>query len=287
MANELSPADTPLILTVAPNGAYKQAHQHAALPLTPETLAVTARACLDAGAAMLHLHVRRPDGQHSLEIDDYRQALAAVRRAVGQEMVVQVTTEAAGVYRPAHQMALVQSLRPEAVSVGLRELRQPEVDEVTLAGFFADLLRNGTMTQVILYNEDDVADWNDLRQRGVVPEGPWFLLFVLGRYTLGQTSTATDLLPFLQRWDGAHPWAICAFGAAEHRCAMAAAALGGHARVGFENNLQLIDGRTAPDNAALVRQLAAGVAALQRPLATAQDVRQRFASPGPGAAARP
>ena len=48
----------PLILTVAPNGAYKQHSDHPAVPLTPQALADTARRCLDAGAAMLHLHIR-------------------------------------------------------------------------------------------------------------------------------------------------------------------------------------------------------------------------------------
>ena len=67
MANETPTNNDQLILIVAPNGSYKQADQHPALPLTPRTLASTARRCLDAGAAMLHLHVRRPDGAHSLE----------------------------------------------------------------------------------------------------------------------------------------------------------------------------------------------------------------------------
>jgi 3-keto-5-aminohexanoate cleavage enzyme len=51
----------PLILTVAPNGAYKTRAQYPAVPMAPEALAETARTCLDAGAAMLHMHVRKPD----------------------------------------------------------------------------------------------------------------------------------------------------------------------------------------------------------------------------------
>jgi 3-keto-5-aminohexanoate cleavage enzyme len=51
----------PQILTVAPTGAYKTRAQHPAVPTTPETPAETARTCLDAGAAMLHMHVRKPD----------------------------------------------------------------------------------------------------------------------------------------------------------------------------------------------------------------------------------
>ena len=58
--------------------------------------------------------------------------------------------------------------------------------------------------------------------------------------------------------------------------AVAAAALGGHVRVGFENNFLLGDGSTAPDNTALVAQTAAAARALGRPLATADDVRAMF-----------
>ena len=267
---------SPLILTVAPNGAYKTQAQHPAVPMTPASLAATARACLDVGVSMLHMHVRKADGSHSLEADDYLAATAAVRRAVGQDIVIQITTEAAQLYAPPAQMAVVRAVQPEAVSVGLRELRGPAVSEATLGAFFQWLVEADIMTQVILYDEADVRDWNALRQRGVIPPGQWFLLFVLGRYSAGQTSAPTDLLPFLALHDGAYPWAMCAFGAQEHACAIAAAALGGHARVGFENNLLLRDGSTAPHNAALARQVVEGARALNRPLASADQIRARF-----------
>lgn len=268
----------PLIVTVAPNGAYKTHAQHAAVPITAEAMAVTAKRCLDHGAAMLHMHVRQPDGKHLLDAQAYRDSTAAVRRAVGDELVVQITTEAAGVYAPPAQMQVVRDVIPEAVSVGLRELVVPGgADDAQLADFFGWLIDHDVMTQVILYDVADVQRWQDLRTRGVVPDAPWFLLFVLGRYSAGQTSSPTDLLPFLQaHGDDRTPWAMCAFGAQENACAIAAAALGGHARVGFENNLLLRDGGTAPDNAALVAQVTQGAAVLGRPLATAADVRAQF-----------
>ncbi len=268
--------NTPLILTVAPNGAYKTHEQHPAVPITPETLADTAKACLDAGASMIHMHVRRPDGRHLLDAQAYQDATAAVRRAVGQSLVVQITTEAAGVYEPPAQMAVVRETRPEAVSVGLRELLKPEVPESQLQSFFSWLVQERIMTQVILYDEQDVAHWQRLREQNIIPEGPWFLLFVLGRYTAGQTSSPTDLLPFLHKDDGRYPWAMCAFGPKENACAITAAGLGGHVRVGFENNLYLKDGSTAPDNSALVGQVRTGAEALGRPLAAADDIRSRF-----------
>ena len=269
--------DNPLIVTVAPNGAYKTHEQHPAVPMTPDSLAETAKTCLDAGAAMIHMHVRRPDGRHLLDAQAYKDATAAIRQAVGQSLVIQITTEAAQVYAPPAQMAVVRDTRPEAVSVGLRELLKPEVSEKELSGFFSWLVQEGIMTQVILYDEADVANWQRLRTQGVIPEGPWFLLFVLGRYTANQTSDPTDLLPFLAADDGKYPWAMCAFGPRENACAITAAGLGGHVRVGFENNLYLKDGSVAPDNAALVAQVAEGAVALGRELATADTIRSRFA----------
>ncbi|MCX2860541.1 3-keto-5-aminohexanoate cleavage protein [Paucibacter sp. PLA-PC-4] len=265
-----------LIITVAPNGAYKQAADHGALPLTPETLAQTAKHCCDAGAAMLHLHIRDAAGRHSLDVEGYREALRVVRAAVGEAMVLQVTSEAAKVYQAPAQIAMVRALRPEAVSVGLRELDHPEIGERGLAEFFGWLAAQRMMTQVILYDTADVQRWQALQRVGVIPDAAWFLLFVLGRYSAGQTSSPQDLLPFVQSHTGTEPWAVCAFGAAEHACMAAAAALGGHVRVGFENNLYLKDGALAPDNAALVSQAAQAAEVLGRPLATARSLRARF-----------
>ena len=266
----------PLIITSAPNGAYKQRSDHAQLPLTPESLALTAKSCLDAGASMLHLHIRDAQGGHSLDVDGYRQAQQAVRAAVGQEMVLQITSEAAKVYQAPAQIAMVRELRPEAVSVGLREVDQPAIGEAGLSDFFGWLAREKVMTQVIVYDVADLQRWQDLRARGVVPEAPWFLLFVLGRYSAGQTSSPNDLVPFVHAHTGGEPWAVCAFGKTEHACVSASAALGGHVRVGFENNLYLKDGSLAPDNRALVAQAADAAHSLGRPLATAAQIRERF-----------
>lgn len=267
----------PLIITIAPNGAYKQLKDHAQVPLTADRLAQTAKSCLDAGASMLHLHIRDAQGGHSLDLQGYRDATAAVRAAVGQEMVLQITSEAAKVYQAPEQIAMVKALRPEAVSVGLREVDQAEIGEKGLAEFFSGLVRDQVMTQVIVYDVKDLQRWQDLRQRGVVPDAPWFLLFVLGRYTAGQTSSPTDLVPFVHAHTSGEPWAVCAFGATEHACVSAAASLGGHVRVGFENNLYLKNGQIAPDNAALVQQAAEATRSLGRPVATAAQIRARFA----------
>lgn len=272
----------PIAIAVAPNGARKTHADHPALPITPDELAACARQCVDAGAAMLHLHVRRPDGTHSLEPEDYRPAIAAVQRTVGDALVIQITTEAVGIYTPEQQMASVRALQPEAISAALRELAPDAAHEVQAARFFGELAAARTAIQYILYSADDVVRYRDLRARGVLPDTPHWVLFVLGRYSAGQRSDPSDLLPFLQAWaEGGDitanvPWAMCAFGPREAECALSAALLGGHARLGFENNMALPDGSTAPDNAALVTNLRRHLDALHRPVASAAELRSWF-----------
>lgn len=270
-----SPADgrPPVILAVAPNGARKTKADHPALPMTPEEIAATAAQCRDAGAAMIHLHVRDPEGRHSLDVETYRTATAAVRSAVGRDLVVQVTSEAVGIYGPEEQMQMVRDLKPEAVSLAIREIVPDAASEGAAAAFLAWVAAEEILPQYILYSADDLRRFDDLIARGIVPGERQVVLFVLGRYTKGQTSEPRELMPFLAANTRDHLWSVCAFGPRETACAVAAAALGGHARVGFENNFHLPDGGLAPDNAALVAAVADGLTAIGHRPASAEEAR--------------
>ncbi|MFQ5955998.1 MAG: 3-keto-5-aminohexanoate cleavage protein [Kiloniellales bacterium] len=79
----------------------------------------------------------------------------------------------------------------------------------------------------------------------------------------------------------ADDWAVCAFGPRENAGALTAAALSGHSRVGFENNLHLSDGTLAPDSAALGDQVRAGAALLGRPVADAAVARDMLLNAAP------
>lgn len=267
------PFAAPCLLMVAPNGARRTKADHPNLPIGPQDLAREAAACLEAGAAAMHLHVRDAALRHSLDADLYREALAAVRAAVGDRMILQVTTEAVGRFTPAEQIACVRDVRPEAVSLAVRELVPDAAQEAEAARFFAWLRAERIWPQFILYDAEDVRRFNDLRRRGVIPDGPAFLLFVLGRYLTDRLSAPADLLPFLKEAEPHDFWAVCAFGAHEGACALTAAALGGHSRIGFENNLFLAGGQPAASNAALIAQAADGVSRIGRALAKAADVR--------------
>jgi len=269
--------DSPFIVMVAPNGARKTKADHPALPLTPAELARDAAQCLEAGAAAIHVHVRDRDGRHTLDPEAYAAALAAIRLAVGDRLICQVTTEAVGRFTPAEQMAAVRAVRPEAVSLAPRELAPGAGDEAEAARFLAWLAAERVRPQFILYDRADVVRFADWRARGIVVQDRPFLLFVLGRHAGARGARPADLIPFLTAAepDGLleTPWAVCAFGPREGACSLTAAALGGHSRVGFENNVALATGAAAPDNAALVAQAVAGAALVGRRAATADEAR--------------
>ncbi len=270
------PPTVPLILTVAPNGARRTKRDHPAIPIGADELGREAARCREAGAAMIHLHVRDADGGHVLDADGYRDAIAAVKREAGADMLIQITTEAVGMYAPGAQMAVVGDVKPEAFSVAIREILPDDTLEPAVARFLAGEAARETLIQYILYDVADLRRFEALVARGIVPETTASQLFVLGRYTAGQVSAPADLLPFLEARTLAMPWAVCAFGAREAACAVLAATLDGHARVGFENNTALPDGTSAPGNASLVCAVATSAAAFGRRAATPDEARAIF-----------
>lgn len=267
----------PFIVMCAPNGARRSQDDHARLPITAAELADCAGDLLDAGASMIHVHVRDDTGTHSLDADRYRTAIAAIRERVNRNLVIQVTTEACGRYSAPEQMQLVRELRPEAVSVALRELCPDESAEAEAAVFYQWMVDNEVMPQHILYSVADVERFEALRRKGVIPDSKPFLLFVLGRYAENLTGDVTELNSFIEAAGDDSIWTVCCFGATEHDAVVAAAGRGGHARVGFENNMALPGGRVAGGNEDLVRLAAQACVDAGRLPATANDVRALFA----------
>lgn len=265
------------MVMAAPNGARRTRADHPALPVSPRELAQSAAALLGLGVSVFHLHVRDSDGRHTLAGAAYREAIAAIERKVGSELVLQVTTEAAGRYDSAQQMALVRELQPEAVSLALRELCPDPSAEASAASFFAWLHRERIWPQYILHSAEDLERFEAMRRRGLFLEEHPSCLLVLGRYAGGAAGDPAQLHALLSSVDpGAFSWSACCFGPHEFETMLAAHDAGGHVRLGFENNMLLADGSTARDNAALVAQFMAGIRGSKRLPATADEVRSAF-----------
>lgn len=263
-----------IVLAIGPNGSRRGKADHPALPLTRDEIVREAPAWRDAGASMLHLHIRDAEGRHSLDPATYKDMLAALRAEIGRDMVLQITTESGGIFGREVQMATVREVKPEAVSIAMREI----APEDSQKGEFAELLSwmhdEAIAPQIILYDRADLMRLVGLAREGTIDGSRLSVLYVLGRYSEDQTSKPIELLSFLGT-NGLpfRDWMVCAFGPNESRCAALAALLGGHIRVGFENNLHLPDGRIAPDNTAVIHATAAMLDSLHVPLASPDDLR--------------
>lgn len=274
--SELSKQD-PFIVMCAPNGARRTKKDHPALPISPDELAQCAAEVLEAGASIFHMHVRDENDQHTLDADSYRRAIDAVRDQVGSDLIIQITTEAVGRYSRDEQISLIQSLKPEAVSIAFREICPDDVDSEETLEFFNWMKSEKIWPQTILYNEADLQRFVKMSHDPQFEERTPFILRVIGGRDHTEAKTKQELqeaeaksLPSL------YNSTFCCFGIYEYSMVEMAAKTGGHARVGFENNIWRSDMSPVDNNAELVRNACQVAAGFGRTVAKAEDVRRMF-----------
>ena len=244
----------PTIIMVAPNGARKTHKDHPALPVSIEETVNEAVACFKAGATALHAHVRGDQDQHLLDAGLYTELIAELKQQA-PEMLVQITTEAVGIFTPNQQVECVKEVLPEMASVSLKELTT-NFSQVDFAkDFYHWSVDAGIHIQHIIYSADEFEQFLQLKASGVIPASHRCVLFVLGRYSKDLKSTPSDLKPFLKTELIDLNWFTCAFGQLEQACICTGIKQGGHARIGFENNIYLPNGELASTTAALVSDL--------------------------------
>ena len=146
---------------------------------------------------MIHLHVRDAEGRHCLDPEAYRAAIARICEAVGDRLVLQITSESLGRYSPAEQRAAVLRTNPEAVSLALRELAPEAADEKDFGEFLGKLRQMRVWPQIILYTPAEAQRLGAMQKQGLIPFDKLSVLYVLGRFALTRTAIPRDLLPFL------------------------------------------------------------------------------------------
>ena len=246
---------TPYIM-VAPSGARKTTADHPAIPITIAQSVAVAQNCHAVGADAIHLHVRKADGSHSIDVGQYREAIAELGRVV-PTMDVQVSTESGGIYGVPEQLQLLTDLAPTWASVSVREIaRAPDLAD-RVYGICAN---NGTIVQHILFDEADAQILADWQRSGIVRADQDTAILVLGRYTKDMNSDPATLSQFVKALPKLRRWMLCAFGPQEHASLLAAAEMGGDIRVGFENSHLDADGIPHADNAQSISKLRAALA---------------------------
>jgi len=265
----------PFIIMSAPNGARRQKSDHPNIPLTATDMAECAEEIIEAGASILHLHVRDEQGGHSLDVDRYRASISAIRDAVGDNLIIQATSESVGQYTRQEQMVMVKELKPEAVSLALCELCPGDDELSAFAAFIEWMSRENIFPQYILYNENDYRRFEEYRKQGIFMDDHPFTLFVLGNYQ--GTSPETDVLKLKHcTTQAAFPWAVCGFGVNEVNALAHALNNDGHIRVGFENNIWRTEKQHLTNNAEAIQLCRDTAVTSGRLVATVDDVKRIF-----------
>lgn len=276
--------------------------QSAAIPVTVEEIVDSAVAAYEAGAAIVHVHVRDPaTGKPSAELGLFQEVIAGVRERC--DAIVQPTT-GGGVGMTIDERARVLSAcRPELASFNVgsfnfgifqvrhrSEMEPWEIDylestrEYVFRNTFADTYRlaelfreAGTKPELETYDVGHLYNVAHLLEQELL-DPPLHIQFVLG--VLGANAATLEQLLHMRRTAnelfgaGAYTWSAAGVGyPGEFHLAATALMLGGHVRVGLEDNLRLDLERRAQSNAELVEKAMTLVPLLDREPATADEAR--------------
>ncbi len=273
----------PIILTAAITGAETTREDQPNLPITPEEQAKEAKACFEAGARVIHLHVRDDDGNPTQSMQRFEDSITAIREAV-PEVIIQISTGGA-VGEPFEKRLAPLALKPEMGTLNAGTLNfgdeifenHPD-DIVRLAEAFKEY---NVVPEVEVYESGMIDYVARLVRRGIVTHEPLHIQFVLG-VPGGMSGKPKNLIYMIEHLAEEIPtatWAVAGIGRWHLPTSMVAMVTGGHIRCGFEDNIFYHRGVIADSNAQLVARLARIAEEIGRPLATPQQAREILALP--------
>jgi 3-keto-5-aminohexanoate cleavage enzyme len=268
----------PVIITVAPTGPLTTREQHPRVPLTPEEIGIAVAEAAEAGAAIAHVHARDGAGLPTADPAVY----AAIAREIRSrcDIVVQASTGVGLTVPWEERLAIVESgevdvtmatLNPASMTFANGTFSNPPefVERLAEAMHERDL-----HPELEVYDFGHVALCLDLVQRGLIRE-PLQFSFVMG--VRGGMPGDPALLPQLRAMLPEKAiWQAIGIGRAQLPLSLAALALGGNIRVGFEDNVYFERGQLAESNAQFVERAVALARVAGREVATPDQVRERL-----------
>jgi 3-keto-5-aminohexanoate cleavage enzyme len=269
---------TPVIISAALNG-NRGRDEHSAIPTTPAEIAAEAVRCREAGASIFHVHARAVDGGWTAELGPWQAVIRELRQAVPDGLISATSIRPADV-PVAAVLALLAGLaadpatKPDLISVNLghmavwepvtgpgpgRRTRHFPNDYEDVARLLRGCAALGIQPELGLMDLGFVSNAVALQEDRLLPARPWFLVeldnpgTVVGGHVVPSTVAHYEVItePLRRQFPGA-VW--CAHGGGMDGYAVIERALadGAHARVGFEDAVQLPDGTSPRSNADLV-----------------------------------
>jgi 3-keto-5-aminohexanoate cleavage enzyme len=265
----------PVIITCAITGAETTRERQPHLPITPEEQAIAAEEAMRAGASIIHLHVREDDGKPSQRVERFEESILAIRkRAPG--VIIQISTGGA-IGESIENRAKPLSLKPEMASLNLGTMNFGEdvffnhpKDIVALA---SRMHQAGVIPELEIYETGMLESALRLAKQGILRE-PLHFQFVLGvpGGMSGDIRNLVHLVSLLPSQD-LH-WGVAGIGRYQLPLAVQAMTMGGHVRVGFEDNIFYKKGEIARSNAQLVERISRIAHELGREVATPDQTRK-------------
>lgn len=283
----------PVIITCALTGSAATTQLSPHVPVTPEQIANEGIAAAKAGAAIVHIHVRDPKtGKASMETAYYREVVQRIRDSK-VEVLINLTTGSGGNYtpspddprRPTPESSLttperrvehVLQLKPDLCSLDIATMNFGEYAFLNVPAHIRKMAQMineaGVKPELEVFDLGHVRLARDLIDKGILKTPALFQLCLGIPWGAPATTESMLLMKNLLPRDAL--WASFGISRAEFHMAAQAVILGGHVRVGLEDNLYLEQGKLSPGNAPLVERAVEIIKALGEQPATMAEARQ-------------
>jgi len=261
----------PLIITVAPVGGELAPADTPHLPITPAALGAVAREIRAAGAAIVHVHCRTDEGANTHDVARFRAAFLEIR--ANSDLIVQFSTGGAIGMTPTERAAPLE-LRPDMATLTCGSVNfGDDIFENSfpiMRGILAEMKRYGVAPELEVFDLGHLSNAKLLAKSGdlTLPQHVDFVLGVPG----GLGATVENLVACVRELPPGCTWSVAGIGRMQLPLAVTAIAMGGHVRVGLEDNIYYRKGQLA-SNQELVARVARIAAEMDRPLATPEQAR--------------
>jgi uncharacterized protein (DUF849 family) len=265
----------PVIIGVAITGAVPRKKDNPAVPVTPEEQVESTHEAFEAGATLVHVHVRNPDETPSSDPDLYGRVQEGVRKHC-PGMIVQFSTGGRG--REQAQRGAMLDLKPDMASLATGSVNFPtgiyENPPDFVEGLAKRMLDNGVKPEIEVFDVAMLYNAANLVKKGLIGERP-HVQFVLG--VPNALPARRSIFDFLRTeirdvLPGA-TWVAAGVGRYQWEVNQWCLETGGHCRTGLEDNLRIAPDRLAASNAELVRKIADACARFDRRPATTAEAR--------------
>ncbi len=275
---------TPCIISVAITGSVPTKKDNPAVPITVAEQVESTQAAYEAGATLVHLHVRNDDESPTSQPERFAQVLEGIRKHC-PGMITQLST--GGRSGAGRERGGMLSLKPDMASLATGSVNFPTRvydNAPDLVEWLADeMKRYGVKPEVEAFDLSMIFSAVNLLRAGRI-EAPLHIQFVMG--VKNAMPVDREVLEFyvktLERLAPGSTWTGAGIGRDQLTLARWSLELGGHCRTGLEDNVRLDRNTLAPSNAALVRQVADLLPEHGRRPATAAEARQLLSLPPAG-----